>query len=648
MKRLIGVGVGPGDPELVTVKAVRVLREADVVLVPVLATQEAPGPGRAETIIREYVAADRIRRLEFALNDTGGVTPRRAEAWQAAAAAVAGEFAAGATSVAFGTLGDPNLYSTFSYLAQTVRELVPEVTVETVAGITAMQDLASRAGLSLAEGTEPVTLVPLNGGIAALDQALARGGAVVGYKVGAAASPAPAVLAARLQAAGRLEGAIIGARLGLEDELIAPAAALLRPAPPAAAPPASAPPASAPNPTPPSTDIPDIPYLSTLIVPALRAPGVGVGLTARPAETQASPEPEVTAIPSTAPQQNHDDVTSSWSEPPQCHIVVVEQDGDEAEPLPARGASLASQPPAAEANRDDVTSSRSYPGQCDIVPVAAPGETTPARDGSSSTGRVVFVGAGPGAPDLLTERGARAIQDADIVIWASSLVDQRILAHAKSDAEIVDSAKLPMEGVLPYYQRAAQQNLTVARVHSGDPSLWGAVQEQLERCAELGLDTEIVPGVSSFTAVAAAIQRELTIPEVAQSVILTRLGGGKTPMPPGEQVRQFARHGTTMALFLSAARSGQLQEELLAGGYPEDTPCVVAYQVTWPDELIIHTALHDLAATVRQRKLWKHTLVLVGPALATAGSRSHLYHPGHFHGYRKADPEARKQLRNSR
>ena len=120
-------------------------------------------------------------------------------------------------------------------------------------------------------------------------------------------------------------------------------------------------------------------------------------------------------------------------------------------------------------------------------------------------------------------------------------------------------------------KRAARDKLTVARVHSGDPSLWGAVQEQLEQCAELGLDTEIVPGVSSFTAVAAAIQRELTIPEVAQSVILTRLGGGKTPMPPGEQVKEFARHGTTMALFLSAARSGQLQEELLQGGYPEDT-----------------------------------------------------------------------------
>src|SRR5215472_2826383 len=231
---LAGVGMGPGDPELVTVKAVRVLREADVVLVPVLATQE---PGRAETIIREYVPADQIRRLEFALNDTGGVTPRRAAAWQAAATAVAEEFAAGAATVAFGTLGDPNLYSTFSYLAQTVRELVPGVTVETVAGITAMQDLASRAGISLAEGTEPVTLVPLNGGVAGLDQALARGGTVVGYKVGAAASPAPAILRARLQAAGRLERAIIGARLGLPGELIAPAAKLLRPPPQAPAPP---------------------------------------------------------------------------------------------------------------------------------------------------------------------------------------------------------------------------------------------------------------------------------------------------------------------------------------------------------------------------------------------------------------------------
>ncbi len=625
VKRLIGVGVGPGDPELVTVKAVRVLREADAVLVPVLAGTDAEpaGPGRAETIIRAYVGAERIRRLEFALNDTGGVTPRRAAAWQAAAAAVAEEFAAGADSVAFGTLGDPNLYSTFSYLAQAVAEIVPQVTVQTVAGITAMQDLASRAGISLAEGTEPVTLVPLNGGIAALDQALARGGTVVGYKVGAAASPAPAVLAARLQASGRLEAAVIGARLGLEDELIAPAAELLHPTPAPGFNESDSLPdrggresLSTASTASPQADIPDIPYLSTLIVPALRAAGIGAGLTVRSGETQAPPEPEVTATLPAAPNPNHGDVTSPWSGPPRCDIAVV---GDPAE-VPA-------------------------------TPVEVPGfpdETTPVRDGSQPMGRVVFVGAGPGAPDLLTQRGARAIATADIVIWASSLVDQRILAHASEHAEIVDSAQLPMEGVLPYYERAARDKLTVARVHSGDPSLWGAVQEQLEQCAELGLDTEIVPGVSSFTAVAAAIQRELTIPEVAQSVILTRLGGGKTPMPPGEQVREFARHGTTMALFLSAARSGQLQEELLQGGYPEDTPCVVAYQVTWPDELIIRTRLDTLAATIKARKLWKHTLVLVGPGLQSAGSRSHLYHPGHFHGYRKAEPQARKQLRDTK
>ena len=279
-------------------------------------------------------------------------------------------------------------------------------------------------------------------------------------------------------------------------------------------------------------------------------------------------------------------------------------------------------------------------GTIDVAGRGSQGDAQP-----SERGRVSFVGAGPGDPKLLTLRGAEVIAGADVVIWASSLVHPGVLEHARPHAEVVDSARLPMEGVLPYYQKAAQHGLKVARIHSGDPSLWGAVQEQLERCEGLGLDTEVVPGVSSFTALAARIGRELTIPEVAQSVILTRLGGGKTPMPPGERVAEFARHGTTMALFLSAARSAQLQQELGDGGYPPDTPCVVAYQVTWPDELILRCELRDLAATIRQHKLWKHTLVLIGPGLAAEGSRSHLYHPGHFHGYRKADRQARKQLR---
>ncbi|WP_433335217.1 precorrin-4 C(11)-methyltransferase [Spirillospora sp. CA-294931] len=263
-------------------------------------------------------------------------------------------------------------------------------------------------------------------------------------------------------------------------------------------------------------------------------------------------------------------------------------------------------------------------------------------------GAVLFVGAGPGAADLLTFRAAKAIADADVVIWAASLVHPDVLEHARDDAEIVDSARLPMEGVLPYYERAVAEDLTIARIHSGDPALWGALQEQLDRCREMGLTTEVIPGVSSFSAVAAAVERELTIPEVAQSVILTRLGGGKTPMPPGEEVREFARHGTTMALFLSAARSGQLQEELLEGGYAPDTPCVVAYQCSWPDELIVQCELADLAETVKANKLWKHTLVLVGPALSAGGTRSHLYHPGHFHGHRRAEPAARRRLREAR
>ncbi|MBP2704005.1 precorrin-4 C(11)-methyltransferase [Microbispora sp. RL4-1S] len=272
------------------------------------------------------------------------------------------------------------------------------------------------------------------------------------------------------------------------------------------------------------------------------------------------------------------------------------------------------------------------------------------KDGATSGGResggsVTFIGAGPGAADLLTLRGAAAIGRADIVIWASSLVHPGVLEHARPDARIVDSAAVPLEEVVALYEEAARDGLRVARVHSGDPALWGAVQEQLDRCAALGLTAEIVPGVSSFTAVAAAAGRELTVPEVAQSVVLTRLEGGKTPMPAGETVRGFAAHGATMALFLSAARSAQLQHELLEGGYPPETPCVIGYRVTWDDELVLRCRLDELAATVRAHKLWKHTLVLVGPALGAEGTRSHLYHPGHFHGHRRPDPAARRALR---
>ncbi|GIH67857.1 precorrin-4 C(11)-methyltransferase [Sphaerimonospora thailandensis] len=277
----------------------------------------------------------------------------------------------------------------------------------------------------------------------------------------------------------------------------------------------------------------------------------------------------------------------------------------------------------------------------------SPAVTGEREDGPAVTGEVVFVGAGPGAADLLTLRGAAAIGRADVVVWASSLVHPGVLDHARPGARVVDSAAVPLEDVVALYEEAARDGLRVARVHSGDPALWGAVQEQLDRCAALGLATEIVPGVSSFTAVAAAVRRELTIPEVAQSVVLTRLEGGKTPMPPGETVRGFAAHGTTMALFLSAARAVRLQQELLAGGYPPETPCVVGHRVTWEDELVLRCRLDELASTMRASRLWKQTLVLVGPALGASGTRSHLYHPGHFHGHRRPDRAARRALRGT-
>jgi precorrin-2/cobalt-factor-2 C20-methyltransferase len=231
------------------------------------------GPGRAETTIRAHVAADRIHPVPFALNDTGGVTARRAAAWQGAAAEVARAFGAGARTVAFGTIGDPNLYSTFSYLAQTVGGMVPGLTIETVPGITAMQDLAARSAAVtgtaavLAEGDEPLTLLPLTAGAGALRDALTRPGTVVGYKLGAAAGPAPAEVVRLLTAAGRLDGAVAGARLGLAGQDIRPAKDLAA--------------------------LPAVPYLSTLIVPA-RRDSIGSSLardTPASATSPATPAP---------------------------------------------------------------------------------------------------------------------------------------------------------------------------------------------------------------------------------------------------------------------------------------------------------------------------------------------------------------------
>lgn len=262
------------------------------------------------------------------------------------------------------------------------------------------------------------------------------------------------------------------------------------------------------------------------------------------------------------------------------------------------------------------------------------------------TGKVVFVGAGPGADDLITVRGARIIAGADIIIWASSLVSPGIVAHHKEGALLVDSASASLEDITPLLERARDESLLVARVHTGDPAIYGATAEQRDLCRRIGIEFETVPGVSAFSAAAARAEVEITVPEVAQSLILTRLEGGRTPMPPRERVREFAKHGTTMALYLSAARNRALQDELLAGGYPPDTPVIIGHQVSWPDEVMLRCRLDQLSATMKEHKFWKHTVILVGPALADAPveRRSHLYHPGFRHEYRAADPAAARDL----
>lgn len=263
------------------------------------------------------------------------------------------------------------------------------------------------------------------------------------------------------------------------------------------------------------------------------------------------------------------------------------------------------------------------------------------------TGRLVIVGAGPGAPDLITLRGARAIAAADIVIWASSLVHPDLVAGHRPDALMVDSASASLEDLVPHFERAAREGLTIARVHTGDPALYGATNEQRDVALAMGLVVETIPGVTAYAAAAASINAELTAPEVAQSLIVTRLEGGRTPMPEREAVARFAAHGTTMALYLSAGRGQALQTELLAGGYDPQTPAVVGHKVTWPEQLVVRTTVGQIAATLEEHGLDRHTVVLVGPALAEAPveRRSYLYHPGFAHGYRPSDPQAAEQLR---
>jgi precorrin-4/cobalt-precorrin-4 C11-methyltransferase len=253
---------------------------------------------------------------------------------------------------------------------------------------------------------------------------------------------------------------------------------------------------------------------------------------------------------------------------------------------------------------------------------------------------ISFVGAGPGAADLITVRGAQRLAAADIVVWASSLVPEALLEHCRSDVELHDSKTMTLEEVVAVYD--AHPSAAIVRLHSGDPTVYSAIGEQIDWCIGAERAFEIVPGVSSLAAAAAAVGRELTQPAVAQSVVLTRLAHRTAAsVPDNESVAGFARVGGTMAVFLSAARPDELQTELSAIGsqYHRGTPAVIASRVSWPDEQLVHTTVGRLADDLRALGRTTTVLVLVGDALAprTVAARSHVYAPDYSHSFRAGD-----------
>ncbi|MBQ6985439.1 MAG: precorrin-4 C(11)-methyltransferase [Oscillibacter sp.] len=253
---------------------------------------------------------------------------------------------------------------------------------------------------------------------------------------------------------------------------------------------------------------------------------------------------------------------------------------------------------------------------------------------------VHFIGAGPGAPDLITIWGAELLRAADVVIYAGSLVNPALLEYAKPGCEVRDSAEMTLEELVGVMAAAERAGKTTVRLHSGDPCLYGAIREQTDALDQLGVAWDITPGVSSFCGAAAALGTEYTSPGVSQSLILTR-APGRTPVPDGESLRAFAAHGASMVLFLSCGELDAVQAELLyGGGYTSATPAAIVYKATWRDEIVLRCTLGTLAESGRRAGIRKTALILVGDFLGASGERSKLYDPGFATEYRSAVMES--------
>ena len=247
-----------------------------------------------------------------------------------------------------------------------------------------------------------------------------------------------------------------------------------------------------------------------------------------------------------------------------------------------------------------------------------------------------FVGAGCGAADLITVRGKGLLEAADVIIYAGSLVNPALLDYRKESCRVYDSAKMTLEEVLAVMFEAEEKGLDTVRLHTGDPCLYGAIREQMDELDKRGVAYDYCPGVSAFSGAAAALKMEYTLPDISQSVVITRMAG-RTPVPERESVRSFAAHGATMVLFLSAGLLEKTQAELLLGGYREDTPAAIVYKASWPDEKTCLCTVGTLADCARENGISKIALIIVGDAVKQSGyARSKLYDPTFTTAFRVA------------
>ncbi len=248
---------------------------------------------------------------------------------------------------------------------------------------------------------------------------------------------------------------------------------------------------------------------------------------------------------------------------------------------------------------------------------------------------IYFVGAGCGAPDLITVRGMRLLSHADVIIYAGSLVNPELLQYAPEGCEIHNSAEMTLDEVISVMQRAEANEKMTVRLHTGDPSIFGAIREQMDRLDALHIRYEICPGVSSFCGAAAALKAEYTLPDVSQTVILTRMAG-RTAVPEREQIRVLALHHATMVIFLSAGMTQALSAELIAGGYAPETPAAIVYKASWQDEKVCRCTVGTLAETAAQNGICKTALITVGDFLGDQYALSKLYDPAFETEFREA------------